>query len=112
MGSGKETQGKIRWNGISESGKETNIIWGNNPYTWGDIVLVLDIVRGGSRGYRKLLEDKEKKKRLIRLICRVKGEKIYDETKEVEAIQIKMEDIELVVNEVLGKITVEAEDVL
>ena len=111
MGSGNN-QGKIRWNGISEKGKATNIIWGNNPYTWGDIVLVLDIVRGGSRGYRKLLEDKEKKKQLIHLICRVKGEKVYDEEKEVGDTYIKLEDAELVINEVLGKIKVEKADVL
>ena len=42
-----------------------------------------------------------KKKRLIQLICKVKGEK-FDETKEVKDIQIKVEDVNLVMKEVLG----------
>ena len=56
--------------------------------------------------------DKEKKKRLIHLICRVKGEKVYDETKEIGDTHIKLEDAELVINEVLGKMKVENADVL
>ena len=57
-------------------------------------------------------EDKDTKKRLIRLICRVKGEKVYDEEKEVGDIQIKLEDAELVIKEVLGKMRVENTNVL
>ena len=55
---------------------------------------------------------KDKKKKLIRLICRVKGEKVYDEEKEVGDTYIKLEDADLVINEVLGKIKVEKADVL
>jgi NACalpha-BTF3-like transcription factor len=47
--------------------------------------------------YRNL----EKKKRLIQLICKIKGEK-FDETKEVKNIQIKVEDVSLVMKEILG----------
>ena len=56
--------------------------------------------------------DKDTKKRLIRLICRVKGEKVYDEKKEVGDIQIKLEDADLVIKEVLGKMRVENTNVL
>ena len=41
-----------------------------------------------------------------------KNQKVYDEQKEVGDIQIKLEDAELVINEVLGKIKVEKADVL
>ena len=27
---------KIRWNGTTDDGRTTTIVWGNNPYTWYD----------------------------------------------------------------------------
>ena len=96
--------------------------WGDNPYTWGDVSFVQEIADGigtGSRRARqdrlnKILDDEDKKKKLIHLICRVKGEKVYDEKKEVSgaSMNIKLEDVDLVINEVLGKIKVEKADVL
>ena len=89
-----------------------------NTYTWGDVNFVIEIADGIGTGNRRAREariqqfDKDKKKRLIRLICRVKGEKVYDEEKEVGDTYIKLEDAELVINEVLGKIKVEKADVL
>ena len=60
-----------------------------------------------------LAKEPVKKKRLIHLICRIRGEKVYDETKEaIEDIEIKVEDVDMVINEVLGKIKVETKDVL
>ena len=96
----------------------TNIVWGSNPYTWGDVNFVLEIIDCIGTGNRRAREarlnqlDKDTKKRLIRLICRVKGEKVYDEEKEVGDIQIKLEDVELVIKEVLGKMRVENINVL
>jgi hypothetical protein len=88
-------------------------------YTWSDVQLTAEIaeILGGSSSRRKREEqlrklDKDKKKKLIHLICRVKGEKVYDEKKEVGDIQIKLEDAELVIERVLGKIKVEKVDVL
>ena len=79
-------------------------------YTWGDVSLIFDIIRSGSRGYRAILRDREKKKKLIHLICRIKGEKVYDETKEIEDIEIRMEDINLVINEVMGSMQVKTKE--
>ena len=96
----------------------TNIVWGSNPYTWGDVNFVIEIADGIGTGSRRAREarlqqlDKDKKKKLIRLICRVKGEKVYDEEKEVGDTYIKLEDADLVINEVLGKIKVEKANVL
>ena len=56
--------------------------------------------------------DEEKKKRLIHLICRVKGEKVYDEKKMVGDVQIKLDDVDLVIERILGKIRVENTNVL
>ena len=112
---------KIKWNGNTVDGRTTSIEWNDNPYTWGDVALAIeiaDVIDGKGTQSRREREDrlngldKDKKKRLIRLICRVKGEKVYDEEKEVGEVDIKLEDAELVVNEVLGKIKVETKDVL
>lgn len=44
-----------------------------------------------------------KRKRFIRLLCKVKGEPEYDESKEVkENIKITIEDVQLVVKKVAG----------
>ena len=102
--------------------------WGNTDITWADAnqfwslieeleaeVLVTGV---GAEARKKRLEQyldkKEKKEKLIHLICRIKGEKVYDEKKEVGdvSMNIKLEDVDLVINEVLGKIKVETKDVL
>ena len=118
----------IQWDGTVDSpflGATNNevpdsksIVWGSNPFTWGDVAFIQEIVDGIGTGSRRAREerlqqlDKDKKKRLIRLICRVKGEKVYDEEKEVGDTYIKLEDAELVINEVLGEIKVENANVL
>ena len=92
--------------------------WGDNPYTWGDVSFVIEIADGLGTGGRRAREarlhkfDKDTKRRLIHLICRVKGEKVYDEEKEVGDIQIKLEDADLVIERVLGKMIVENANVL
>ena len=71
--------------------------WGDNSYSWDDVSFVIEIVGGLGTGRRRSKEarlnqlDKDKKKRLIRLICRVKGELVYDEEKEVGDVHIKLE---------------------
>ena len=121
----------IHWNGTldhPDAGAQNQNIpatiqlgpWGNTlkPYKWNDIYFLIEIADGIGTGSRRAREarlhkfDKDTKKRLIRLICRVKGEKVYDEGKEVGDIQIKLEDADLVINEVLGKIKVEKVNVL
>ena len=118
----------IQWNGDlskpsdgSAQSSPDNIdlgAWGDNPYTWDDVSFVIEIADGLGTGGRRAREarlhkfDKDTKKRLIHLICRVKGEKVYDEEKEVGDIQIKLEDADLVIKEVLGKMRVENTNVL
>ena len=92
--------------------------WGDNPYTWDDVSFLIEIadclvtVGRIAREARLHKFDKDTKKRLIHLICRVKGEKVYDEEKVVGDIQIKLEDADLVIKEVLGKMRVENTNVL
>ena len=72
-------------------------------YTWDDVQLVEEIVRGGGdmdeMPWTKW-ED-EKKKRLIKLICKVQG-RTYKETKETKEIKITAKDIKLLAEKVLG----------
>ena len=123
---------KIQWNGVVDDSEldslasaannevptSVDIVWGDNSYTWGDVAFVLSIFDGIGSSSRRAREarlqqlDKDKKKRLIHLICRVKGEKVYDEKKEVGDVQIKLEDAELVIEKVLGKMRVENTNVL
>ena len=57
----------------------------------------------------KILDDEDKKKKLIHLICRIKGEKVYDETKEVGDIQLRLDDVDMVINKVIGTMKVSTE---
>ena len=121
---------KIQWNGLVDDSESdslvsadnnevptsVDILWGSNSYTWGDVAFVLEIFDGIGGGTRRAREarlqqlNKDKKKRLIRLICRVKGEeKAYDETKEVGDIQLKLDDVDMVINKVIGTMKVSTE---
>tara|TARA_Y100001963_G_scaffold114341_1_gene158547 strand:- start:55 stop:411 length:357 start_codon:yes stop_codon:yes gene_type:complete len=77
------------------------------PYTWDDVALIeeaVEAVRGGGVMAEDMpwtqWED-DKKKRLIKLICKVQG-KTYKETKETQDIKITAEDIKLLAEKVLG----------
>ena len=97
---------------------DITLIWGSNSFTWGDVNFIIEIADGIGTGSRRAREnrlnkfDDEKKKKLIHLICRVKGKKVYDEKKEIGDVQIKLEDAELVIEKVLGKMRVENTNVL
>ena len=113
----------IEWDGTVKGGENQgdsipsnkNIIWGNNPFTWGDVAFIQEIVDGigtGSRRARqdrlnKILDDEDKKKKLIHLICRIKGEKVYDDYTEVGDVEVKVDDVELVAENIIGKIKLE-----
>ena len=121
---------KIQWNGLVDDSESdslasadnnevptsVDIVWGDNSYTWGDVSFLIEIADGLGTGNRRAREarlqqlDKDKKKRLIRLICRVKGEETaYDETKEVGDIQLKLDDVDMVINKVVGTMKVSTE---
>ena len=87
-------------------------------FTWGDVNFIQEIVDGLGTGRRrqdrlnKILDDEDKKKRIIHLICRVKGEKVFDEDIEVKDVQVNIKDVDMITERVLGKVTMETEDVL
>tara|TARA_Y100001973_G_C5203522_1_gene339630 strand:+ start:3762 stop:4118 length:357 start_codon:yes stop_codon:yes gene_type:complete len=114
----------IRWNGLSEDGSDGDKKWINADFTWSDVQLIAEVAEaieeeaGSSPSRRKenlekFLKDKDKKNRLIQLVCRIKGVKVYDETKEIkEDINVSVEDVDMLIKEVIGKIKVETKDVL
>ena len=75
------------------------------PYTWDDVALIEEAVAAFGGGDMDEMPwtkwEDDKKKRLIKLICKVKG-KTYKETKEVQDIQITAKDIKLLAEKVLG----------
>tara|TARA_R100000008_G_scaffold86245_1_gene78544 strand:+ start:752 stop:1144 length:393 start_codon:yes stop_codon:yes gene_type:complete len=118
----------IQWDGnVTDGEKEgdeiptsVSTIWGNNSYTWNDIAFIQELVDGigtGSRRARqdrlnKILDDEDKKKKIIHLICRVKGEKVFDEDIEVKDVQVNVKDVDMVAEQILGKVKLETKDVI
>ena len=78
------------------------------PYTWDDVALIEEAVAVVEGGGGVMAEDMpwtqfddEKKKRLIKLICKVQGKTITEE-KEVQDYKITVSDIKMLAKEVLG----------
>ena len=116
----------INWNGFADDGRNVldepiqyNIVdsfkWGTTNFTWNDVVLAAELLEGLTSRRRSEREqyswlqewkenNPEKTTQLVHLICRVKGEKVYDESKEVDLqnVNLKLEDIDLVTRRVLG----------
>ena len=89
----------ITWNGA-------NFNWDNNPHTWDEVLLVIEVVKalGGGGVIEEdmpWMKNQDTKKRLVKLICKVQG-KTYKETKETQDIKITAEDIKLLAEKVLG----------
>ena len=81
------------------------------PYTWDDVALVEEVAEvieqvvsdGGSviDGISKIEDDK--KKRFIKLVCKIKGIETYSGQKTIrDDIEISAEDVQVVIKEVLG----------
>ena len=76
----------------------TNFSWNNNPYTWDEVALITQ----ASDGIFDVDNwDKGKKKKLIKLICKVKG-KTYNKSKYANDYKIKVSDVKLAAKEILG----------
>tara|TARA_R110000868_G_scaffold224494_1_gene476626 strand:- start:958 stop:1275 length:318 start_codon:yes stop_codon:yes gene_type:complete len=87
---------------------EYPIQWDNNPYTWDEVFVLIEIAEaiGSGGGYTphdayKHLEER-KKKILIKVIAKVKGEEFKEEKYKQGEITVTAEDIELVLKEVLN----------
>jgi len=72
-------------------------------YKWDDVVLIKEIWTGDTTTAVEALPE-EKKKKLVRLIMRRKGIKLYDEYKEVSNITARVEDIKVIIKEVKARV--------
>ena len=77
------------------------------PYTWNDVALVEEVVKtligGGGviEDDMPWIKNQDKKKRLVKLICKIQGKTIKEE-KEIQNYKIKVSDIKLLAKKVLG----------
>jgi len=116
----------IQWNGdITQVGKDqqndnipsnVSLIWGTTDVTWSEALFIQEIMDGIGTGTKKARQDRlnkldnDKKKKLIHLICRVKGEKVYDDYTEVQDIEIKVDDVELIAETILKRVKLEIKE--
>ena len=78
-----------------------NFTWANNLFTWDEVELVREVISGAIEDEAWTKFDDEKKKRLVKLICKVQGKTIKEE-KEIQNYKVKVSDIKLLAEKVLG----------
>lgn len=92
---------KVTWD-------NANILWNLNSFTWDEVQLVEEIVETIQQGGGVIEDDMswmkpKKKKQLIKLILKIKGETLTEsKTKPIKQYKIKAEDVRLVIKEVNG----------
>lgn len=89
------------WNSNPFGSKQSS-----NPFTWDDVALieeVAEVLKGGPTQIDEYFQDKEKKKKFLKLSCKVQGQE-FVETKEVIKKKITISEVELVIKEVLSTI--------
>tara|TARA_B100000282_G_scaffold173237_1_gene125633 strand:+ start:114 stop:467 length:354 start_codon:yes stop_codon:yes gene_type:complete len=104
----KWDEANFKWNEGSTFPNQSS-----TPFTWDDVALIQQLVEviglDGDPDVHDIddtldsfLSDKpDKKKKLIKLICKVQG-KTYKETKEIDKVKINIKDVKLLIKEVLG----------
>lgn len=74
-------------------------------YTWDNVLLITEALGGGGdmeeMPWTKWGNEDEKRKKLVKLICKVQGKKIIKE-KEIKNYKIKVSDIKMLAKEVLN----------
>ena len=105
----------VNWGGTTEqsapqvSTEAESLIWSEVDLTWDDVQLLGKIATARRE---KTLDDylassPEDEEKLIRLICKVKGIKVYDEQKMAKKMKVDIKDVDLLIKEVFGRITVQ-----
>lgn len=96
----------FNWDAVNPTDGKTyppnEIVTGTN--LWDDCALIIElieVIKGGGSPEDYFKKEKEKKKKFIKLLCKVEGVK-YKETKEVLKRQIRITDVKLVAKELLG----------
>ena len=83
----------FKWN-------DANIIWNNNPYTWVEVQLIIELIAGDEDWDQW---EKKKKQRLVNLILKINGNTITEsKRREIKQYKIKAKDIKIAIKEVLN----------
>ena len=83
----------FKWN-------DANIIWNNNPYTWDEVQLIIELIAGDEDWDQW---EKKKKQRLVKLILKIHGNTITEsKRREIKQYKIKAKDIKIAIKEVLN----------
>ena len=99
---------KIKWEDANFKWEKAPTDGTKNRYTWNDVKVLEEaalVFEGSDPTDLEQLEDK-KKKRIIHLVMRRRGVKMYDEMKEVKDIVAHADDIKLLIKEVRKKATI------
>lgn len=83
---------KITWNKAATNWNETDSLWSS--------VLEIIISGGKKQAWDKFDKDKNKRRKIIRLIMDRKGIIVYDEKKEIQNIAIYLDDIKIIAEEI------------
>jgi len=105
----------VNWEGTTEqsaphiSTEAEDLVWESVEFTWEDLQLLgkISSLRKGKTLEDYLVKNPDDKKRLIQLICNVKGIEVYNEQKAVQDIEIDVRDIDLLIKEAFGRMIVE-----
>jgi len=92
---------EYRWEDLTDGWETAS----GDGYNWDDVVLIKEIWTGDTSTAVEALPE-EKKKKLIRLIMRRSGIKLYDEFKEVSDITARVEDIKVIIKEVKAQVKI------
>jgi len=82
------------------------IQWDNNPYTWDEVFILIEIAQALNGGgdfdtiYGGL--DKKKKKKLIKLVARINGEKFEESKYKNEDIKVIAKGVKVAIKEILN----------
>ena len=98
----------VNWNGTTEqqaphiSTEAESFVWSTADFTWEDLQLIgkISSLRKGKTLDDYLVKHPKDEKRLIRLICKVKGITVYDEQKVAGSGKIDVRDIDFLIEEV------------
>ena len=94
---------------------KSDTTWSAAAYTWSDFSVAYELDQAGGRAgayrrdqiYADLFKDRTKKRKVIELIMKVKSNKIQQKVEIPTDIKIALSDIDMVIQEVLQKPTVD-----
>ena len=89
---------KIKWE------EDQKIIWSDNDYKWDDVAILIEALGGGGDDFGQITRDytEEKKKKLVKIVCKVNGIKYEDEKWKKSAGKVNATQIKIAVSKVLG----------